>query len=226
MGQWAKSKKGGHTLENIDFFTEQFFIGSRLGHNITLYILIALSIASISYIIERISFFNKIKKSLKDFRWASNESVHKNDISPLKDFSNAHSGYESEAIKLGVQYVQSQGVEGLYEYLNSYKKNIRPALDRSLSSLASIGSNAPFIGLLGTVFGVMEAFQSLALNQGDPHLVMIGISKALMATAVGLFVAIPATVAFNFFSKKSKSILSHIDTVRDLCVAHKNKLGK
>lgn len=211
-------------MENLDFFTAQFFVVAQFGHNLTLYLLIILSIISISFIIERIIFFNKIKKTQAQFKQASNNAVYNNDISPLKSFTDVNEGYESEAIKLGLNYVKNSGSEGLQEYLDSYKQNIRPTLDKSLSSLASIGSNAPFIGLLGTVFGVMEAFQSLATNQGDPGLVMIGISKALMATAIGLFVAIPATFAFNTFNKKSKTVLSHIDLIRDLCLANKNKI--
>lgn len=211
-------------MENLDFFTAQFFVVAQFGHNLTLYLLIILSIVSISFIIERIMFFNKIKKSQEQFRKASNDAVYNNDVSSLKSFTDMNTGYEAEAIKLGFNYIKESGSEGIEEYLNSYKQNIRPTLDRYLSALASIGSNAPFIGLLGTVFGVMEAFQSLATNQGDPGLVMIGISKALMATAIGLFVAIPATFAFNTFNKKSKSILNHIDIIRDLCLAHKKKI--
>lgn len=211
-------------MENLDFFTEQFFIVAQFGHNLTLYLLIILSVVSVSFIIERILFFNKIKKTQEQFKKASNESVIRNEVTSLKSFTDMNDGYESDAIKLGFNYVKTEGTDGLQEYLDSYKQNVRPMLDRYLSALASIGSNAPFIGLLGTVFGVMEAFQSLATNQSDPGLVMIGISKALMATAIGLFVAIPATFAFNIFQKKSKNILNHIDMVRDLCVAHKRKL--
>jgi biopolymer transport protein ExbB/TolQ len=211
-------------MENLDFFTEQFFVVAQFGHNLTLYLLIILSIVSISFIIERILFFNKIKKTQAQFSKASNDAVYNNDVSPLRAFTEMNTGYESEAIKLGFNYIKEAGTDGLQEYLDSYKQNIRPMLEKSLSALASIGSNAPFIGLLGTVFGVMEAFQSLATNQSDPGLVMIGISKALMATAIGLFVAIPATFAFNTFNKKSKTVLSHIDTIRDLCVAHKKKI--
>ena len=211
-------------MENLDFFTAQFFVVAQFGHNLTLYLLIILSVVSISFIIERIMFFNKIKKSQEQFRKASNDAVYNNDVASLKSFTDMNTGYEAEAIKLGFNYMKDSGSDGIEEYLNSYKQNIRPTLDRYLSALASIGSNAPFIGLLGTVFGVMEAFQSLATNQGDPGLVMIGISKALMATAIGLFVAIPATFAFNTFNKKSKTILNHIDIIRDLCLAHKKKI--
>lgn len=211
-------------MENIDFFTQQFFIIAQFGHNLTLYLLVVLSILSISFIIERFMFFNKMKKASHSFRKASSDSILKNDPQPLKDFATKSEGYESEAITLGFNYLQRGDADGLYEYLDSYKQNIKPELDRFLSYLASIGSNAPFIGLLGTVFGVMEAFQSLALSQGEVGLVMIGISKALMATAVGLFVAIPATFAFNTFQKKSKTVANHIDSVRDLCVALKKKI--
>lgn len=211
-------------MENLDFFTKQFFVIAQFGHNLTLYILIALSVFSISFIIERVLFFSKQKKGQTQFRQASSDSILKNDLEVLKSFSSKNEGFESEAFKLGLSYVSTDGTDGLYEYLDSYKQNIKPELDKFLSYLASIGSNAPFIGLLGTVFGVMEAFQSLALNQSDPGLVMIGISKALMATAIGLFVAIPASFAFNTFQKKSKVILGNIDSVRDLCVAHKKKI--
>lgn len=211
-------------MENVDFFTQQFFIVAQFGHNLTLYILIILSILSVSFIIERFMFFNKLKKNLTSFRKATSDSILKNNPQPLKDFASKSEGFESEAIQLGIAFVKEESDEGIYEYLDSYKQSIKPQLDRFLSYLASIGSNAPFIGLLGTVFGVMEAFQSLAVSQGEAGLVMIGISKALMATAVGLFVAIPATFAFNTFQKKSRGVLDHIDSVRDLCVALKKKL--
>lgn len=211
-------------MESVDFFTQQFFLVAQFGHNFTLYLLILLSILSVSFIIERFMFFNKIKKNLNSFRKATSDSILKNDPQPLKDFASKSEGFESEAIQLGLKYVKEDGTEGIYEYIDSYKQSIKPQLDRFLNYLASIGSNAPFIGLLGTVFGIMEAFQSLAISQGEAGLVMIGISKALMATAVGLFVAIPATVAFNTFQKKSRVVLDHIDSVRDLCVAHKKKI--
>lgn len=208
----------------LDSFTQQFFLFAQLGHNLTLYLLILLSIFSIGFIIERFTFFSKLKKSLSAYRSAASDSILKNSPQPLKDFASSTEGYESEAIQLGMSYVQQDGTEGIYEYIDSYKQSIRPQLDRFLNALASIGSNAPFIGLLGTVFGVMEAFQNLAISQGEVGLVMIGIAKALMATAIGLFVAIPATVAFNTFQKKSRTVLANIDNIRDLCVAQKKKL--
>ena len=92
--------------------------------------------------------------------------------------------------------------------------------------LATVGSNAPFIGLLGTVFGIMKAFNDLGVSQGDAASVMVGIAEALVATAVGLFVAIPAVVAYNIYQKQVKQVMQNLETVRELSLAYaKRKPG-
>ena len=103
----------------------------------------------------------------------------------------------------------------------------RPFLEKHLNFLATVGSNAPFIGLLGTVFGIMDAFRGLATSQGDAAAVMIGISKALVATAIGLIVAIPAVIAYNYYNKQVRAIFQGLDGLRDLCIAYaKSHKGK
>ena len=83
------------------------------------------------------------------------------------------------------------------------------------------------LAFLGTVFGIMEAFRGLAQSQGEAAAVMTGISEALVATAVGLLVAIPAIIAFNYFSKQVKSAMQSLDSVRELCLAYaKSSKGK
>ena len=79
-------------------------------------------------------------------------------------------------------------------------------LDRSLVFLATTGSSAPFIGLFGTVWGIMNSFIGLAGNKGVPSLEVVapGIAEALIATAIGLAAAIPATVAYNLFCQQGK----------------------
>ncbi len=80
---------------------------------------------------------------------------------------------------------------------------VRVHLERNLTFLASVGSNAPFIGLFGTVLGIIRAFADLVGNiDGGADVVMAGISEALVATAVGIFVAIPAVVAYNAFQRQ------------------------
>ena len=93
-------------------------------------------------------------------------------------------------------------------------------MERGLSFLATVGSNAPFIGLLGTVLGIMKAFQDLALDTDEGSAaVMSGISEALVATAVGLLVAIPAVVLFNYFRGLVKARLARASSLADQVLA-------
>jgi biopolymer transport protein ExbB len=86
--------------------------------------------------------------------------------------------------------------------------------------LGTLGNNAPFIGLFGTVLGIIKAFHDLAGGQaGGPSVVMAGISEALVATAVGLIVAIPAVVAFNIFSRRVRVRMSQAEWMAHLAVA-------
>lgn len=86
---------------------------------------------------------------------------------------------------------------------------LRVLLEHNLTFLASVGSNAPFIGLFGTVLGIIRAFHDLVGNVGGgADVVMAGISEALVATAVGIFVAIPALAAYNGFQRKVDQLLA------------------
>jgi len=93
-------------------------------------------------------------------------------------------------------------------------------LERNLAFLATLGSNAPFVGLFGTVLGIIKAFHDLAGSQaGGPSVVMAGISEALVATAVGLMVAIPAVAAFNYFNRRVRAFMCKVDWAAHLAIA-------
>ena len=95
----------------------------------------------------------------------------------------------------------------------------RTQIEESLTILATLGSNAPFIGLFGTVLGIIQAFGALGSNQSNASSVMVGISEALVATAVGLFVAIPAVIAFNFLSRQLRVLMTNCESLRDLYIS-------
>jgi biopolymer transport protein TolQ len=117
--------------------------------------------------------------------------------------------------------VQKNGPNGLDDIFNSFKTVERPGLEKNLNLLGTIASNAPYVGLLGTVMGIMKAFNDLALAPGQGNeVVMAGIGHALVSTAIGLAVAIPAVIAFNLFNKKVGMVLDNIDAARDLCLAY------
>jgi biopolymer transport protein TolQ len=106
--------------------------------------------------------------------------------------------------------------EGIDRAVRSYLSVERTKLEQGLTTLATLGSNAPFIGLFGTVLGIIQAFGALATQSSASASVMTGISEALVATAVGLFVAIPAVVAYNIFSRQMKKVLVESEALRDL----------
>ena len=94
------------------------------------------------------------------------------------------------------------------------KARLRLELERHLGILGTLGNNAPFIGLFGTVLGIIKAFADLSHNQaGGSAAVMSGISEALVATAIGLFVAIPAVMAFNIFQGRVRKAMAEIDAL-------------
>lgn len=100
--------------------------------------------------------------------------------------------------------------------VKSYLSLERSRLERGLTTLATLGSNAPFIGLFGTVLGVIQSFGALGAHRTDAADIMVGISEALVATAFGLFVAIPAVVAFNLFSRRLRGIIVKSEAMKDL----------
>src|SRR5262249_34272273 len=100
------------------------------------------------------------------------------------------------------------------------KARERLRFERHLAYLATLGSNAPFIGLFGTVLGIIKAFHDLAGNQaGGPSAVMSGVSEALVATAIGLMVAIPAVVAFNYFNRRVRNKMTDVDWAAEVALA-------
>lgn len=87
-------------------------------------------------------------------------------------------------------------------------------LERGLGVLGTIGSTAPFVGLFGTVVGIIRAFSDLAVDTaGGPSVVAAGVSEALVATAAGLFVAIPAVIAYNFFIRSTRRQFLELETL-------------
>lgn len=115
------------------------------------------------------------------------------------------------------QGLTSQALEKVFEVQESAEKR---ELEKGLSFLATVGSNAPFLGLTGTVIGILVAFERFAASGGKGSTeVMVSISQALVATAIGLVVAIPAVVFFNVLKQRSRAVLDGAREVRGLLLA-------
>lgn len=200
--------------------TDKFFAIAQFGHEITLWLLVALSVFSLAFILERFFALSKIRTSTNKTRGRIRELLASNSLDELSDIAKDKTSLEGRALAYGLRHVKERGLEGVEEIFATYSQMERPFLEKHLNFLATVGSNAPFIGLLGTVFGVMDAFKELAHSTPDQPAVMLGISKALIATAIGLIVAIPAVIAYNYFQRQVRSIMGSLDGVKDLCVAY------
>lgn len=200
--------------------TDKFFAIAQFGHELTLWVLIVLSIFSLAFILERFFTLAKVRKESAKMRDRVRELLQSNNLNELEDLAKDKTTLEGRALSYALRHAKERGIEGLEEIFSSYAQIERPYMEKRLNFLATIGSNAPFIGLLGTVFGVMDAFKELAHTTPDQPAVMLGISKALIATAVGLMVAIPAVIAYNYFQRQVKSVMGSLDGVKDLCLAY------
>lgn len=200
-------------------WSQKFFALAGGMDLVVLYLLLLLSITSLALIMERFLTLRKILKLSEATREKLKNIVDSNDFSSLDSVASTEGSLEARAIALVLNHNRTRGLSGVEELFNSYILRVRPDLERYLNFLATIGSNAPYIGLLGTVLGIMKAFHDLS-SQSDAGMqsVMAGISSALLATAAGLFVAIPAVMAYNYFQRKVKSIIQGLELARDLAI--------
>lgn len=191
-----------------------------------LYLLITLTVLSIAIILERYFKLSKISKQSSIQRQKLEDAMSQLKISNLEGLDLDPNSIEGKIINYSFEHLKQNGLKGLEETFDSYIKFQQPKLERSLSFLATVGANAPYIGLFGTVLGIMKSFHDLAntTNAGQ-QTVMSGISAALIATAAGLLVAIPNVVAFNYFQKQVKAIISGVENCKTLAVAYAKMRG-
>lgn len=177
-----------------------------------LLLLVLLSVWSISILIERRRFFKMLKYNKVKF------------IQLLKE--NKFTDKNMEADDLLNQMLkdlhQLKTVEKIEKGFEVFIQDVRPELEKGLPILGTLGSTTPFIGLLGTILGIIVSFGALSSGTGDIKSVMLSLAEALILTAVGLIVAIPAVVGFNFYSRKSRSVMSDLSSVKDLYIAYKD----
>lgn len=190
-----------------------------LGSEWVLWLLIVLSVVSIAIMLERAVFYYKIRIDLASFTKSLNKFLMKNDWDEIKDLCESSPSLESQMVLRGLEY-QDKGPAAMEQSMDGYVAGQRQKLDQGLVVLGTLGNNAPFIGLFGTVIGIIKAFHDLAsAPQGGPSVVMSGISEALVATAVGLMVAIPAVIAYNTFQRIVKSHMANSQAVKNLVLA-------
>ena len=193
---------------SADFSLMNLFIRADVIVKSVIILLIACSIYSWAVIIEKIRLFKKINNSTEEFEtkfWNSKsaESFYNNLPSNIEDpmalvFKDAMQNLLKRRSKSDLNNRITTMLEtGIEKQMNKISKGF--------TFLATVGSTAPFIGLFGTVWGIMNSFQSIAISRNTSlAIVAPGIAEALFATALGLLAAIPAVIAYNKFSNDSK----------------------
>ena len=193
---------------NTDFSLLSLFIRADIVVKSVIIILIVFSIYSWAVIIEKYRLFKKINKSSEEFEekfWSSKsaETFYNSLPTKVQDpmahvFKDAMESLLKKKSKTNI----SERMTAMLEVGIEKQMNI---IDKGFTFLATVGSTAPFIGLFGTVWGIMNSFQSIAISRNTSlAIVAPGIAEALFATALGLLAAIPAVIAYNKFNTDSK----------------------
>ena len=200
---------------SADFSILNLFLRADIIVKSVIIILIVASIYSWAIIIEKYRLFKKINKSSEEFEnkfWKSRsaESYYNNLPENIDDpMANVFKDTMQVIIKSKSKSNVSSKLENMLEI--SIEKQMN-TIEKSYTFLATVGSTAPFIGLFGTVWGIMNSFQSIAISRNTSlAIVAPGIAEALFATALGLLAAIPAVVAYNKFNSDSKKYSGRIE---------------
>ena len=204
---------GGST----DFSIIQLFLRADFVVKSVIIILIAASVYSWALIFEKYRLFKRIEKSTSSFEdkfWKSRsaESFYNSFTNKEKDpLASIFQAAMNELIKTKSKSssVQTNRVSRVLEISADNEIN---SIEKHFIFLATVGSTAPFIGLFGTVWGIMNSFQSIAISRNTSlAIVAPGIAEALFATALGLLAAVPAVIAYNKFNSDSKKYSGRIE---------------
>ena len=195
-------------VSNTDFSIINLFIRADFIVKSVIIILIVSSVYSWAIIFEKIKMFKKISKSTKEFEnkfWKSKsaETFYNN----LPDnFEDPMANVFRNSMEVMLKSRRTPNLnEKMSRMLEINLEQQMEKIEKSYTFLATVGSTAPFIGLFGTVWGIMNSFQSIAISRNTSlAIVAPGIAEALFATALGLLAAIPAVIAFNKFNSDSR----------------------
>jgi biopolymer transport protein ExbB len=205
---------------------------TNFGAGWVMWLLLGLSVISVAIMLERAWFYWSLRDNIGELARQLRQFLRDDDLDGARKRMTASSSAEAAVVVAGLLEAD-RGPQAADEAMKGAAALQRMKLEKRLAYLATLGNNAPFIGLFGTVIGIVEAFEALgtqdtsaaalaaqAQSVAAPAEVMAAIAEALVATAVGIFVAIPAVAAFNYFNRQSKSILANTEALSRVLLAH------
>lgn len=216
-----------HRFSLIKLFTSFAMLGAEW----VMWVLVALSFVSVSIILERARYYRTLRADLGELALRLNERLRARDEAGALELLKGSPAPAALVARTGLREL-SRGAEAVSCVMASTLARVRAELERRLAFLNTVGNNAPFVGLFGTVIGIIQAFDALKPQPGvrgaaaaaaaasATGRVMGTISEALVATAIGLLVAIPAVAAYNFFQRKIKAMMGDTEVLTQLVLAH------
>ena len=179
--------------------TQKLLAVTNTGADWVLWLLVFLSVVSVAVMLERAAFFLARRIGDPD---AVARRLLAGDLAGARQAVEGRRGMEADVVRAAIDHAE-KGPDAVVEVVHAEMERGRLDYERRLAFLGTLGNNAPFIGLFGTVLGVIRAFSDLAAHPGAAGTgnVMAGIADALIATAVGLFVALPAVIMFNLYQR-------------------------
>jgi len=199
--------------------TQRILGFTLLGSEWVLWLLIALSVLSVAVMVERAIDFAGTRGDVEALGRELVERLLAPDLPGARGLLAGRRAPAAVVAAAGLAHFE-RGADAVSETMAAVKARLRLELERHLGILGTLGNNAPFIGLFGTVLGIIKAFSDLSRNQASgAGAVMSGISEALVATAVGLLVAIPAVIAFNIFQGRVRKAMAEIDVIAHLVLS-------
>ena len=203
---------------------------TNFGAQWVMWLLLGLSVISVAIMLERAWFFTSMRDDLVRLAQDLRDLLERHDYEGARKKLEASPSAEAAVVLAGLAEMEN-GRAAAQEAMHGAVALQRMRLEQRLAFLGTLGNNAPFIGLFGTVIGVVQAFAALGRQDAAtasaeaaagmaPQEVMSSIAEALVATAVGLLVAIPAVATYNFFVRRSKQILANTEALTRVLLAH------
>jgi biopolymer transport protein ExbB len=194
-----------------------------------MWLMIGLSVASVTIMLERGWFYYSIRDDIPGLAQALRERLRDDNVDGALSLLEKSPSAEAAVVVAGLREAD-RGVAAADKAMRGAAALQKMKLERRLAFLGTLGNNAPFIGLFGTVIGVVQAFEQLgkqgmsnsaaAASAAAPQAVMSSIAEALVATAVGLAVAIPAVAAYNFYQRHTRAVLGNTDALTNVLLAY------
>lgn len=199
---------------------EKMFAFAMLGSEWVLWLLVLLSAACVTVAIERVIFLAKNRTPLDKLQQTITSFLEGDSTESFSKDLQALEGIEANVLQSGLKAFQRGGHTAAENAIAGQMVFEKTRLDRGIIVIGTTGSNAPFLGLFGTVLGIIKAFADLATQTDDGAAsVMAGISEALVATAIGLLVAIPAVVLYNYLKQRNKNLVSNLQSMSHLMLS-------